>query len=116
MVSTYELALIISTQAKEEEILSAVKKTAQKNGLSVTSENKWGKRVLSYPIKKHKEGIYVFWDMEGDTQGIGGLSENLRMREGILRYMFLKSDKPKAKIEEKKEKTEVIKESQTEVK
>ena len=54
--------------------------------------DKWGRRMLAYPIKKQTEGIYHFIKWNGETDIIGSIDKLLRIHEGCIRYATLRSD------------------------
>lgn len=54
--------------------------------------DKWGRRMLAYPIKKQTEGIYHFIKWNGETDVIGSIDKHLRIHEGCIRYATLRSD------------------------
>jgi small subunit ribosomal protein S6 len=59
----YELGLVIRTEVNEEalnEFLEKIKGWITQAGGSLTKTDLWGKRQLAYPIKKQREGLYVF--------------------------------------------------------
>ena len=115
MVSTYELTLILSPEVSKEDEISQVKKLVEKQGVKVTAEESWGKRILSYPINKQKEGIYVFLTVSGIGTAVHNMQSSLRTRESILRYLLLKVEKEK-KTKTKEPEKEVIKDSKKKTK
>ncbi len=54
--------------------------------------DKWGRRMLAYPIKKQTEGIYHFIKWNGETDIIDSIDKLLRIHEGCIRYATLRSD------------------------
>ncbi|MCL4338199.1 30S ribosomal protein S6 [Patescibacteria group bacterium] len=106
MLRKYELTLIFRISVADEK----VKKTLEEIGKIISSSGKvtktteWGKRELSYPIKKEKEGKYLLLDMEADGDKILGLKEKFKLNEAILRYLFVRPPEQKKKAKEKKDK------------
>lgn len=107
----YELLYIVDTTLEEENIqqlVKDIKSTILGGGGVIQKESNWGKRPLSYPIKKKTEGMYVNIDMEGPADLPSKINEYVYTHAGILRHLTLKV--PKAKLlqqkqdEEKKEK------------
>jgi small subunit ribosomal protein S6 len=53
-----------------------------------------GKRRLAYPIAKHREGIYVQLNHNGDGQQVAPLERAMRLSEDVIRYLTVKQDGP----------------------
>jgi small subunit ribosomal protein S6 len=53
-----------------------------------------GKRRLAYPIAKHREGIYVQLNHNGDGQQVAALERAMRLSEDVIRYLTVKQDGP----------------------
>lgn len=93
MLSKYELTLILKTSLKEEEqkkVFEEVKKILGKEG-NVKETRDLGKRVLSYQIKKEKEGNYFLLTLESMADNIVKLAGNLRLKEEIIRFLIVRS-------------------------
>jgi small subunit ribosomal protein S6 len=91
----YELGFIIHPEVEQSDVTQAVDKVGQyvsAGGGEVTSVDVWGRRVLAYPIRKQKEGTYVFLHAQLDPQAIQELERNLKLDEEILRYLLLRLD------------------------
>ena len=91
----YELGLVLHPEVEQADVTEAVEKVGQfveAGGGEVTSVDVWGRRVLAYPIRKQKEGTYVFLHAQLDPQAIQELERNLKLDEGILRYLLLRLD------------------------
>jgi small subunit ribosomal protein S6 len=53
-----------------------------------------GKRRLAYPIAKHREGIYVQLNHNGDGQQVAPLERAMRLSEDVIRYLTVKQTGP----------------------
>ena len=87
----YELMLIITPDHEEsqtETLIENVKGIIERNGNIVHIDN-WGKRRLSYPIRKRSEGYYVVYVFECETNFVAQLNQTLRVNEAILRHMIV---------------------------
>ncbi len=89
----YELAVIIKDKENVEEVLNNVKALLNTNGAQITGENRWGKRELAYPIKKHTTGYYVIFTIDAPASTIKLINDKLLLNENILRHMFIKVSK-----------------------
>jgi small subunit ribosomal protein S6 len=58
----------------------------------VTSVDVWGRRTLAYPIKNHREGIYVLLQAKITPSAIIELERNLKLSEEIIRYLLVKTE------------------------
>ena len=62
----YEMLLILKSSLPENVrsgIQSKVEKIMEDTGMSLEKRDVWGKKYLSYPVKKHKEGYFVFYNL-----------------------------------------------------
>ncbi|MFA6446602.1 MAG: 30S ribosomal protein S6 [Candidatus Paceibacterota bacterium] len=84
-MAAYELTLILKPELTDE----AVDTLIDKLGVDVTGRQKLGKRMLSYPIKKQKEGTYVLCDVTAKTDKMKALDQLLRINESIIRYLLI---------------------------
>lgn len=89
----YELGFILHPQVEQPDVTQAVEKVGQyveAGGGEVTSVDVWGRRAFAYPIRKHQEGTYVFFQVQLDPQAIKELERNLKLDEEILRYLLIR--------------------------
>ena len=92
-VREYELVMILSPEATEEEVSASVErvdKLISDGGGTVSDHANWGVRRLSFPVKKFAEGNYVLTKFELDPQAVIGLNSSLRASEDVLRYLVTK--------------------------
>ncbi len=85
----YELVVIYrpELESKKDDLQKELEAVIVKEGMKVTSVAWWGKKLLSYPIKKHNEGLYVFMTMTGSsTQGI---TAYLRNTDAVIRHLLV---------------------------
>ncbi|MFZ5366248.1 MAG: 30S ribosomal protein S6 [Patescibacteria group bacterium] len=89
----YELAIVLDPDLKEEEkekLVEEIKAEIEKLKGKVEKVDPWGKKELSYPIKKAKEGIYLIFNLELPGDGTAELGKKLRLKEKVLRYLLVK--------------------------
>lgn len=92
-MSSYELVYIINPDVLEDGlpgVLDKVSDTIAKTGGSVTEVNQWGKKKLSYPIKKFTEGHYVLTRLEMEPASVTDLDVTLRSSGDIMRHLLVK--------------------------
>ncbi|MBI4999629.1 30S ribosomal protein S6 [Candidatus Gottesmanbacteria bacterium] len=89
---SYELTLILNSEidkSSQEKILSKIKKIIADAGGKVGEVTEWGKRQLSYPIKKQKEGVYLFLNLELEGKEAKKIEEKLKLEENVLRHLLV---------------------------
>lgn len=93
----YETILIAHVDLSEDELSGLIARygdivTGQK-GILVKVE-RWGKRRLTYLIKKQARGFYILIDYAGVGAVVDELERNLKIDDKILKFMtILKADK-----------------------
>jgi len=93
----YETMYILSPDIPEEEVEAHVSKyrdLVTEAGAEVLDTQMRGKRRLAYPIAKHREGIYVQLNHNGDGQQVATLERAMRLSEDVIRYLTVKQDGP----------------------
>jgi small subunit ribosomal protein S6 len=93
----YETMYILRPDIPEEEVESHVNKYRDlviEAGGEVLDNQMRGKRRLAYPIAKHREGIYVQINHNGDGQHVAPLERAMRLSEDVIRYLTVKQDGP----------------------
>jgi small subunit ribosomal protein S6 len=93
----YETMYILSPDIPEEEVETHVNKyrdLVTEAGAEVLDTQMRGKRRLAYPIAKHREGIYVQLNHNGDGQQVATLERAMRLSEDVIRYLTVKQDGP----------------------
>ena len=93
----YETMYILRPDIPEEEVETHV--TSYRNLVTeaageVLDCQMRGKRRLAYPIAKHREGIYVQLNHNGDGQHVAVLERAMRLSEDVIRYLTVKQDGP----------------------
>jgi small subunit ribosomal protein S6 len=95
--SYYETMYILRPDIPEEEVESHVTKyrdLVTESGGQVLDCQMRGKRRLAYPIAKHREGIYVQLNHDGDGQQVAPLERAMRLSEDVIRYLTVKQEGP----------------------
>lgn len=88
----YELTVIVPpsfSKQEQDKIASDIKKEVDQVGGKMGKQDSWGKKELSYPIKKNAEGIFVLFPFEAPADKIKELEAKLRLKEQILRHLLL---------------------------
>lgn len=90
-LNPYELLLIITPDHDEDqaEALANQVKSIIEGGGTLLKVDPWGKKRLSYPIRKRSEGYYVLYIFECVPSFVSELNQSLHVIEAILRYMIV---------------------------
>lgn len=92
-LNSYELIMIISPEAAEENFEAAVEGVSRfvsDRGGVVSEVENWGKRRLAYPIKHFSEGSYVLARFQMRPEHNRELEANLRISEDVIRHLLVK--------------------------
>lgn len=93
----YETMYILRPDIPEEEVDTHIAKYRDlviEAGGTVLDTQMRGKRRLAYPISKHREGIYVQLNHDGDGQQVAPLERAMRLSEDVIRYLTVKQSGP----------------------
>jgi small subunit ribosomal protein S6 len=91
----YELVVIISPEVSEEEVPAAIERLSEaivRRGGEVKEVNRWGRRKLAYPIKRHLEGTYVVTQLRLEPTRTGELEAGLQISEEVIRHLLVRVD------------------------
>jgi small subunit ribosomal protein S6 len=94
--STYETTFIVNATLEDTQvdvIIEKVKDTIAKNGGQIMAAEKWGRKRLTYPIRKKNNGFYMFFEFKAPGEAIAKLERHYQLDEQILRYLTVKLDK-----------------------
>jgi small subunit ribosomal protein S6 len=91
----YEVAFIAHPDLDEATLEALVEKAkgwVTGTGGQVTNVDVWGRRRLAYPIRKQKEGQYVFLQTQMSAAATREIERNMRFNEQILRFLVIRAD------------------------
>jgi small subunit ribosomal protein S6 len=71
-------------------IAGRVEEVVGREGGKLTLVETWGRRLLAYPVSKHKRGVYVYLRFVGTGNVVSELERNLRMQDDVLKYLTIK--------------------------
>ena len=103
---SYELMYILDPGLDEDAsgaLLGRVEEVMSKQGVEVEKTEPWGKRRLAYPIKGHWEGNYVLSYLKAEPSAVSEMERRLRVTDGILRFLTVRTDEQKAKLARRQE-------------
>lgn len=91
----YELAYIARPDLDEEslsELQGKIQSLIEGAGGTVVEVDQWGRRRMAYPIEDHRDGYYYFVQSKMPTDGPASVEQDLKVFDGILRYMLVRRD------------------------
>ena len=91
----YEMMVILDPQLDERAVTPSLDQflgVVRSQGGSVEKVDVWGKRRLSYEIKKNVEGIYAVIDLNAEPAAVAELDRQLNLNESVLRTKVLRPD------------------------
>jgi small subunit ribosomal protein S6 len=89
----YELTYIVHPQVGPEgltAVMEEVTKLVESHGGAVRKIEPWGLRRLAYPIRKVREGHYVFMQIGLDAKGVAEIERALKLKELVLRHLIVR--------------------------
>lgn len=89
----YELVYILQADLDEATLtgaVDAIEALIKNSKGEIAKVDKWGKRRLAYPIRKMREGYYVFISFQMEPSEIVNLKRALGYNEQVLRYIVVR--------------------------
>ncbi len=94
-MSSYELTLVLDAaleKASLEKLVEKLRKIITDNDGKVAKMEEWGKRVLTYAIKKQKEGVYYFLNLELAPTKARAVEDKIKIESSLLRHLLVRID------------------------
>jgi len=92
----YDLIFIIRPATPEDEIKKvehAVEVACSEKGGKIEKTEHWGTRKLAYRVAKHREGIYVYFQIRtGHGELIHEIERRLRVQDSVIKYLTIRLD------------------------
>ena len=91
----YETLMVVHPERgpRVKEYIERFQKVIEGQDGSAVLVEEWGLRDLAYRIAKQSKGYYTLFQYQGTGQTVQELERNLRLTDGILRYMTVRGDK-----------------------
>lgn len=109
----YELAAVLDATRTEEDIQSCVEQLREilkAHNCDITYVEPWGRRKMSYPIKKRTDGYYVIFYFRSDGSPAKELERFAHINEVMIRHILVKV--PHLKTEADARREEALKEAE----
>jgi small subunit ribosomal protein S6 len=93
-LTQYETLIVVHPERgpRVKEFVERFQKVIEGQNGSVLHVDEWGLRDLAYRIENQAKGYYAIFYYQGTGQTVQELERNLRLTDGILRYMTIRSD------------------------
>ncbi|MGA1627118.1 MAG: 30S ribosomal protein S6 [Prochlorothrix sp.] len=91
----YETMYILRPDISDDQVSQAIlkyQKLLKENGAEMLETQHRGKRRLAYPIKKHREGVYVQMNYRSPGTAIAIMERMMRISEDVIRFLTVKQD------------------------
>ena len=96
----YEMLLILDPRLTEEEVaqlLARLQEGFRDLGGEVASVDNWGKRRLTYEIRKQREGTYAVLQLRGEPAFLKEFERQLKLNESVLRFLTVRVNERRSK-------------------
>ncbi len=90
MLREYETVFVLNPELSEDALktlLGRLKDVLERMGASLLREDLWGKRKMSFTVKKQIRGNYMMWLYAGPAGTVEELERTMRNLEGVIRFM-----------------------------
>jgi len=93
-VTLYETLFVVHPEKgpRIKEFIEKFKKVIEGQDGSVTNIDEWGARDLAYRIEKQARGYYTLLRYNATGKAVDELERNLKLTDGILRYLTVRAD------------------------
>ena len=97
----YELTVLFhpDLEMNIDPALDKVKKTIESAGGNITKEENDGKKRLAYKISSQEFALYYYFELALPAEAPAKISSALNINDEVLRYLLVKTDERKEKIE-----------------
>ena len=112
----YEIIFIIRPDATEEDIAKLI---AQFEGVvtgaggKIERVEKMGRRRLAYRVKRHREGFYVLFVLEGSGDTVRELERRFKVTDTIIKFLTVRTDEETKRLDKIKKIRESRKKAST---
>lgn len=99
----FETLLLFSPELSadnREGLIKNIVAIIEREGGKIEKIDQWGMRDLAYPVKKQMRGFYVLLEYEGPSTLVAELERNLRITEGVFKFLTVRLDEDEAEDKE----------------
>ena len=100
----YELSVLFhpDLEMNIDPALDKVRKTIENNGGKILKEDNDGKKRLAYSINDQDFAIYYYIDVSLPSEAPSKISSAFNISDEVMRYLLVRVDERKAKMEARK--------------
>ncbi|HEY7554351.1 MAG TPA: 30S ribosomal protein S6 [Candidatus Binatia bacterium] len=93
-MTQYETLVVVHPERgpRIKEFIERFQKVIEGQNGTVAHVEEWGLRDLAYRIENQGKGFYTLFQYQGTGQTVQELERNLKLTDGILRYMTVRAD------------------------
>lgn len=93
-VTQYETLFIVHPEKgpRMKEFIERFKKVIEGQDGTLSNVEEWGLRDLAYRVQKQGKGFYTLFHYRSPARAVEELERNLRLTDGILRYLTVRTD------------------------
>ena len=93
-MTAYETLFVVHPEKgpRMKEFVERFKKVIEGQSGTVSQVDEWGLRDLAYRIQKQGKGVYTLLRFESSPKAVEELERNLKLTDGILRYLTVRVD------------------------
>jgi small subunit ribosomal protein S6 len=97
-VTLYETLFVVHPEKgpRLKEFIERFKKIIEGQEGTVSHVDEWGLRDLAYRIEKQGKGVYTLLQYRSSARAVEELERNLKLTDGILRYLTVRTDEESA--------------------
>ena len=106
----YDLIFIARPATPEDElkkVIHTIEHTVAEKGGKVEKTEHWGTRKLAYKVAKHREGIYIYYQVRTNHgELVHELERRLGVQDAVIKYQTIRLDeelKRQKKLSHKRE-------------
>ena len=93
-MTLYETLFVVHPEKgpRIKEFVERFKKIIEGQEGTVSHVDEWGLRDLAYRIEKQGKGVYTLLQYRSSARAVEELERNLKLTDGILRYLTVRAD------------------------
>ena len=93
-MALYETLFVVHPEkgTRMKEFIERFKKVVEGQEGTVAHVDEWGLRDLAYRIDKQGKGFYTLLQYSSSARAVEELERNLRLTDGILRYLTVRAE------------------------
>jgi small subunit ribosomal protein S6 len=101
-VALYETLFVVHPEkgTRMKEFIERFRKVVEGQEGTVARVDEWGLRDLAYRIDKQAKGFYTLLQYSSSARAVEELERNLRLTDGILRYLTVRAEETQNPREE----------------